>query len=192
MDPSQTYSDLQPFVQKEAQDIADATFKKSTDDAQYDLAYIPSHVHNGVDSNQISEVNIAQRVRYIHTTIQGASASVQGNYGPFWIAPFACTVISIMEAHSVASTGVGSPTLLLYKVPNGVITGSGIQLLVTPIPLDSTRNTIQTSALKNTSTTTGTSSVRDVTLIAGDRLAILGSGDLTSPNNVVVVVGIQY
>lgn len=192
MDPSEQYANLQPFVQKEAQDIADSTFKKGLDDSQFDVAKIPNHLHNGVDTNQIFEVNIAQRIRYIHTTIQGASASVQNNYGPFWIAPMACTVISIQEAHSVASTGAGGPYLLLYKVPNGVITGSGMQLLQTPIPLDSVKNTIQTSAIKKTTTTTGPNSVRDATLIPGDRLAIFGSGDLTSLTNVVVVVGIQY
>ena len=146
------------------------------------------HTHNGSDSPRIMHKSIVNFLEPVRITIPGTQAQTAANYGVVFIADRACTVIGFQEVHQTAASAAGAVTLNLEKLTGTTALGSGINLLMTPIDLEATANTIQSGDIVTTSTT----GIRDASLAVGDRLALVDSGTLTSIVNVTVTIFIQY
>ncbi len=149
-----------------------------------ELAAQPTHNHTGLDSNQVSYLDLYQKKIYIHHTVVGTGAATATNYGVFYIAPVACLVTKIQEVHQTAGSDAGSVTLTIEKLTSGVAPDSGAVLLTTALSLKSTANTVQSGTI------TGTASSK--TIAAGDRLCMKDSGTLTAVANVTVFVELQF
>ncbi len=116
-------------------------------------------------------------------TLQGAAAATAANYGIFFIAPFACEVVSVREVHTTAGTDAGAVTLDVEKLTGTTAPDSGVSVLSATINLKGTANTVQAPAL------TGTTANKQ--LAAGDRLALKDAGALTAVAGVAVAVELK-
>lgn len=127
---------------------------------------------------------LRNRKMYIHHTIQGTAAATAGNYGVFWIAPFACSIISIQEVHQTAGSDAGSVTLDIEKLTGTQALDAGVTVTGTAVSLKGTANTVTTASLSST--------LSSKQLSAGDRLAMKDTGVLTAVNNVTVIIEIKF
>lgn len=177
------YGKFQALIEMDARRVATDVY--NTLGTRYGVAEVPYHEHNGVDSPNIPWENIQDPIQYVHWTLPGTSAATAGNYGIFWIAPAACTVVGFQEVHQVAST---SGTLQLERLQGTEAPDSGDALLSSVISLSSTANTVQIGTV----TLSRTNGVGLVNLSKGDRLALKDAGTLTNQNTVSVVVAIQF
>lgn len=148
------------------------------------VAQVPSHRHNGVDSNQIAFGDIQNRLFFVPWTVVGTSAATASNYGTFFIAPFNCTVIGFSEVHQAAGTDGGAVTLQLEKLKGTQAPDSGVTLLSSALSLKATANTVQNATL------VGLLSTKQ--MFKGDRLCLKDSGVLTTVSNVTVNVVLQF
>ena len=140
---------------------------------------LPEHFHI---TDKIDFRDIFKKKLYIHHTIYGADAATAGNYGVFWIAPFACVVSEIREVHQTAGSSADA-ALTIEKLTGTQALDAGVALN-TAIELDGTANTVVTPAL--------TTTVADLRLERGDRLAMDDAGTLTAVANVTVVIEITF
>lgn len=121
---------------------------------------------------------------YIHHTIQGTAAATAGNYGVFWVAPFACSIVNIQEVHQTAGSDAGSVTLDIEKLTGTQALDAGVTVTNTAVSLKGTANTVTTASLSST--------LSSKQLSAGDRLAMKDTGVLTVVNNVTVIIEIKF
>lgn len=145
---------------------------------------LPTHYHNGFDSNPISYLDLYAKKIYIHHTIQGTAAATATNYGVFLISPVACIVTALQEVHQTAGSDGSAVTLNIEKLTSGVAPDSGTTILAIAFDLKATANVVQTGTLPTASTAR--------TLAAGDRLCMKDVGTLTSVANVTVKVELQF
>jgi len=138
---------------------------------------LPAHFH---DTDKIDFRDLRNKKFYIHHTIVGTAAATAANYGIFWIAPFACTVTEIREVHQTAGSSADA-ALQIEKLTGTQALDSGVTLN-TAIELDGTANTVVTPAL--------TTTLADLRIERGNRLAMKDAGTLTAVANVTVVVEI--
>ena len=117
---------------------------------------------------------------YIHHTIYGTDAATAGNYGVFWIVPFDCTITEIREVHQTAGTDAGAVSLQIEKLTGTQALDAGVATLSTAFDLKGTINSVNTGAL--------TTTLADLRLVRGDRLAMDDAGTLTSVANVTVII----
>ena len=118
------------------------------------------------------------------TTVQGANAATAANYGVFFIAPFACTVVAVRESHTAAGTDAAAVTLDIEKLTGTQAPDAGVAVLgATKIDLKGAVNTVQSPALSGTAA--------DLTLAAGDRLCLKDTGVLTAVAGVAVTVQLK-
>lgn len=190
MNPDQLYAKIQNFVVKESTDIANAIYEKR--ETPFGVSVTPYHTHNGIDSPNVSFGKLYNRILPIHWTVVGTSAATASNYGTFWTAPSACTVVGATEVHQTLGTGVGAVTLQIEKLTGTTAPDSGIELLITSFNLKANINTVQTGSIVNTTTGSAPNIVRNCTLAVGDRLCLKDNGLLTSVANVTVIITIQY
>ncbi len=128
---------------------------------------------------------------WVSVRIKDVDAATAANYGPFFIAPFPCTVIDIQEIHATAGSNGSAVSLFIEKLTGTTAKGSGISLN-TAINLKGTANTVQYKSKLNVGlVTTVTNSVLDISLQRGDRLALKTSGTLTAVNDVVVTIALK-
>lgn len=145
---------------------------------------LPTHYHNGFDSNQVNFADLYQRKIWVHHTIVGTAAATATNYGVFLIVPIACLVTKIQEVHMTLGTDAGAVSLNIEKLTGTQALDAGSALLSTAFDLKASVNVVRTGTL------TTTSSVRS--LARGDRLAMDDAGTLTSVYNVTVSVELQF
>lgn len=138
------------------------------------------HQHTGFDFTKIEWSDLASRKFFIHHTIPGALAGSLQYYGNFWIAPFACVLLSCAEQHQTAATDAGSVTLTIEKLTGTQALNSGVDMLSSTFDLKGTINTVVTK--------TPTLILADRTLKKGDRLAMKDSGVLSPTAHVTVVL----
>jgi hypothetical protein len=104
----------------------------------------------------------------------------------FFVAPYACQVLSIKEIHSTAGSDAGAVNLQVTKDTGTAAPGAGTDLLTNNagagFNLKATANTVQVGALSATPA--------DLILAAGDRLSVDFAGVLTAVAGVVVTVSI--
>lgn len=145
---------------------------------------LPTHYHNGFDSNQVNFADLYQRKIWVHHTIIGTAAATAANYAVFLIVPIACLVTKIQEVHQTLGTDAGAVTLNIEKLTSGVALDSGAAILSTAFDLKASVNVVRTGTL----TTTASSR----TLARGDRLAMKDAGTLTAVANVTISVELQF
>lgn len=116
---------------------------------------------------------------YIHHTIQGISAATLGYYGTFWIAPFECVVSEIREVHQVAGTDAGAVSLQIEKLTGTQALDAGVTLN-SVINLKGTIDTVVTATL--------TTTLSDLNLSRGNRLAMKDTGTLAAVANICVII----
>lgn len=116
--------------------------------------------------------------------LQGASAATAANYGVFFIAPFACEVISVRENHTTAGTDAGAVTLDVEKLTGTQASGAGVAVLgATKINLKGVAETVQAPAL--------TATTANKQLAVGDKLNLLDAGVLTAVAGTTVTVELK-
>ena len=141
---------------------------------------IPDHQHTGLDASKVVFSSIDKRRVWINHTIAGTAAATAANYGVFWIAPFACNLISFKEVHQTAGGDAGAVTVTLEKLTGTQALDAGVVMLSAALSLKAIADTVQTGVLTNTFT--------DRNLAIGNRLALKDSGTLTSVANVSVIL----
>ena len=141
---------------------------------------MPDHQHNGFDVSNVLWDNVTRRKIYISHTIVGADAAVAANYTTFWIAPFACYVTGVKEAHQAVGSDAGAVSLQLEKLTSGVAPDSGVAMLSTALSLKATANVVQNGTLSPT--------LSNINLAKDDRLCLKDAGVLTGISNVSVLV----
>jgi len=186
--PLKVYEVIQPLVKKDISDAFTVKEKQTETDSQYQLTRIQSHAHTGIDSVPIEFSHLSNRVLTVYWTIPGAQAATATNYGTFFTAPYACTVIAMTEVHETAGTNAGAVTLQLERLQGTDAPGAGDEILVTAFNLKATANTVQEGVI----TPVRTSGISAANLSVGDRLCLKDAGTLTALSNVSVVVLIQY
>lgn len=73
-DSAKLYIKIQTLVQNEARKIATEVYNELG--TQYDVAEVPAHSHNGVDSNQLAYKNIIQGDKYTTGLIEDTSETI--------------------------------------------------------------------------------------------------------------------
>jgi len=73
-DPLKLYTKIQELVKNEARQVATEVYNKLG--TKFGVAEIPTHTHNGVDSNQIPYKNLVQGNKYGSTLIEDVSETV--------------------------------------------------------------------------------------------------------------------
>ncbi len=116
-------------------------------------------------------------------TLQGAAAATAANYGVFFIAPFACEVVSVREAHTTAGSDAGAVTLDVEKLTGILAPDAGVSVLSATANLKGAANTVQAPAL--------TVTAANKQLAAGDRLCFKDTGVLTAVAGVAVTVELK-
>lgn len=138
----------------------------------------PAHAHTGLDSPQVSFLNLTERQFTVTSVISGTGAATSTNYGSFWVAPFNCSVQQILQTHGANGAG-GVLTVELLK--SGVASGSGTS--VTTFDMTTGANTVVTKNIGRLSVVKA--------LGTGDRLGLSITGTLTGLSQVVVTVLLQ-
>lgn len=174
------------YTEKTAKQEAGALYANRG--TRFGVAEVPVHAHNGVDAPQIPYGNLFQKKIYVHWTLPGSSAATAGNYGVFWVAPVACTVIGFAEVHEVAGSAGGTVSLQLERLQGTEAPGAGDNLLLSALNLKATANTVQYGSI----TQARSGGIGLANLAAGDRLCLKDSGTLTSLSNVTVLVTVMY
>src|SRR3990167_6319599 len=117
----------------------------------------------------------------VNTLLSGAAPATASQYERFWTAPAKCVVDYVVATWSVASS---SGTLQIEKVLSGTAQGSGTNLLSSTISTAGSANTNTEGTLSTTAAT--------VELAAGDSLALVNGGTLTSLTDLQVTVGLHW
>ena len=116
--------------------------------------------------------------------LQGTAAATAANYGVFFIAPFACEVVSVRENHTTAGTDAGAVTLDVEKLSGTQVSGAGVAVLgAAKINLKGVAETVQTPAL--------TATTANKQLAIGDKLNLLDTGVLTAVAGAAVTVELK-
>ena len=145
---------------------------------------LPTHYHNGFDSNQVNWADLYQKKIWVHHTVVGTAAATATNYGVFLIVPIACLVTKIQEVHMTLGTDAGAVSLNIEKLTGTRALDEGSAMLSTAFDLKASINVVRTGTL------TTTPSIRS--LARGDRLALDDAGTLTAVANVTISVELQF
>lgn len=128
-------------------------------------------------SRQASATKIPETF-FVHFQIPvGAAAADYDGVLPM---PIACRVIGVTERHQTAANDAGGVTLMVKGVPSGTAKAAGTDVLSAGINLKAAADTNQAGALHAT--------VANRTLAAGDGLALVPTGTLTTLDGVGVTV----
>ena len=119
----------------------------------------------------------------VTTTIPGTLSSWSDNYGMFFIAPYACEVVSIREAHSGMAIDSGSVTIDVEKLTDNQAPDSGVSVLNSLIDLKGAPNIVQQPEL--------TSISNNLQLKEGDRLSLKDSGKLSGVSGVTLTIELK-
>lgn len=139
-----------------------------------------THQHNNFDSSGVNYDDIQLKTITLRHSIYGTDAATATNYGVFFIAPFACTLLSVKEVHSTAGTNGSAVTLNIEKLTGIQAPNAGVIMLSTELSLKATANTVQNGAL--------TLTVANKNLAIGDRLCMKDTGTLTAVADVCVTL----
>lgn len=142
------------------------------------------HTHNGFDMNKVLFSDIDRKELIIPWTIVDTAAATAANYNVFYISTFPAIVNLFREVHTSAGSAGGAVTVQLEKLSSTTAPGSGVSVLSAGVSLKASANTVQKGSL--------TTTLANVNLAVGDRLALKSSGTLTSVANVSVLVGLSF
>jgi len=127
-------------------------------------------------------VNLAEEILQPDRVVMKFNLNLNGSLAdqPFFIAPFACTVKSIQEIHSVAGNDASAVTAVVKKVSDGAALTAGTALMSDTFNMKGTANTLQTGTMSSTAS--------DLELAENDRLYVDFTGTLTTLAGVVLTV----
>ena len=129
-----------------------------------------------------SQFEVVHQYNYMVASTTIAS-SVADTY--FFVAPAVCTVVGISAVHAVAGDDSGAVSGTIRRCQGTEAPASGDDLLgTTKINFKATANTVQSPEL------TGTTA--NLTLAAGDRLALDVTGTTTNLAGVTITVLLQH
>lgn len=144
-----------------------------------------THYHGGFDSSVVNWASLYQRRIHVSHTIYGADAATAANYSVVFIAPYACLLTLLQEAHKTAGTDGSAVTLDLEKLTGTTAPGSGVTMLGATIDLKGTINTVKTATLASGA------NLPNLSLAAGDRAALKLTGTPTAVANVTTLLEFQ-
>jgi hypothetical protein len=136
--PIEQYSNIQAFVRKEIKDYVH-TYAK---DNMFNVSDIPTHSHNGTDSNQLdfsSIVNVQVPIQ-IRALASGTNNSVASTIGGDYVMQFNGYFLSVGATVDTAGT-TGTQTIDIKK--------NGTSILSTLITIDTLLKTSRTSTTQN-------------------------------------------
>ena len=113
---------------------------------------------------------------YATANLEDTLPQTAANYGIFFTACRPCYVLEIRQVHGTASS---AGTVNVEKLTGTTAKGSGDDLLATAIDTSGTADTVQTFTARK---------LQNHTLNAGDRLAIVSGGTLTSMKDLNITV----
>ena len=113
--------------------------------------------------------------------LSGTLPATSANYQRFWTAPAKCVIDSVVASWATASS---SGTLQIEKVPSGTAQASGTNLLTSTISTAGAADTNNSGTLSATAAT--------LELAAGDSLALVDGGTLTSLVSLTVTTGAHW
>lgn len=142
------------------------------------------HVHNGTDMNRVNFLDLALKRHYLSHTIYGTGAATAANYGVFFIAPILMRIASVREVHQTAASDGSAVTLNIEKLTSTQATGGGVVVLSAGLSLKATANIVQSGVLSTT--------LPNINLAIGDRLALKEAGVLTAVANVTVLIELIF
>lgn len=145
---------------------------------------LPTHYHNGFDSNQVSFVDLNQKKLYLSHTIYGDTTTVATNYGVFFIAPMKCVLTKAYEVHQGAGSAAGAVTVTIEKLTGTQALDAGVVMLDSAFNLKGTANTVQTGTI--------TKIMANSALATGNRLALRDVGTLTDVSNVTITLELTF
>ena len=93
--------------------------------SQYSVTQIPSHVHNGVDSQQVSYNSLTDVADTVTYTLFGTNAATSSNYSIFFVAPYQLKLMSAREVHATNGTDGGAVSLQIERLTGTTAPGSG-------------------------------------------------------------------
>lgn len=134
-----------------------------------------------IDTANVAKYNpdgTARNMAPIVITRDVLAASVDQD---IFVAPFACKLVRAQEAHSVV--GGASAAVDIKKCTGTTVPGSGTTMLASTFDLTATINTVVDKSLSATAA--------DLTLAAGDRVAMDFSGTLTGLVGSVTLTFVQ-
>lgn len=178
--PIDVYSSIQTLIKNDI----DSAIDNYSDKSKYGVFPVVAHQHTGIDSQKINQADILSKMLYIPINLFGTTAATSTNYGVFFIAPFACSLVGVYESHQTKGTDGSAVTLNIEKLTGTTALDSGTTLLSAGIDLKGNINTVVSGSLI-TSTTT-------LNLLKGDRLALKDSGILTSVAGVSIIIILTY
>lgn len=162
--------------------IAKDEINRESTRANFSAFQVPNHQHNGVDSNKVAFPNILNRQFTVSSHVLGTAAATATNYGAFWIAPFDCSIQTMLESHGRAGSDAGTVVVFVVIFSDGDTFGDGTP--VKAFNLKSTADTVATSNLL--------AGRNPAVIHAGQRLALVPVGVLTNVADVIVTVLLEY
>ena len=118
----------------------------------------------------------------LYPVLAGSVASSATNYGVFFTAPFNCEVLSVREAHEVASDDANPVTVDLEKLTGTQALDAGVSVLSSAISLRGAANTVVVPAL--------TATRANRFLAVNNRLALKDSGVLNLVSGLSITIEI--
>lgn len=120
----------------------------------------------------------------VTANLVGTTAATAANYGVFFIAPVACKVLAVRQAHTTKGTDTSAVTLDIEKLVDTEAPDAGVAVLgATKISLKGDVNTVQAPDL------TGTTANKQLAI--GDRLCLKDAGVLTAVAGLHVTVELE-
>lgn len=116
----------------------------------------------------------------VTAVLGGSQPATSANYGYFYRAPYGVEVVSVKARFGTASS---SGTVTVKKVPSGTAIASGTAVLASAMSTAGTADTDVAGTLSSTAA--------DTKLDAGDALALVSGGTLTSGANLIVTVELK-
>lgn len=178
MEPLDQFAKFQPMIQLEI----DNKLKAFSNSSQYDVAEVPSHVHNGTDSAAVDFSNINNRTRFILYRIVNAvtDVAVANVAGGDFVMPFNGYITEVGATVDTAGT---------TNVTTVDINKNGSSVLLTKITIDSGEKTSRTGATLAV-VNTGTTTIQP-TFIAGDIFTFdVDTVSTTAPKGLTVFINV--
>lgn len=144
-----------------------------------------THYHGGFESTPVKWANLSQRKLHVAHTIYGATAATAANYSVVFVALYACLLTSFQEAHTTAGTDASAVTLDLEKLTGTTAPGSGVTMLGATMDLKASTNTVRTATLASGA------NLPNLSLAAGNRVALKLGGTPTAVANVTTLLEFQ-
>ena len=173
-----------------------------TDVTKFDYSFgnnTPLLFRNAADTADIEALNVdsdnyvllAGEQRTCAPHIVTLNVGANGNQGSqhIWIAPFACRIKSVTEIHKTAGNHSAAVTAYVEKLTGTTAVGSGVSVMSGTFNLKGTANTLQTATLATVHPRNDGLS-QDIFLAAGDRLALVVTGNTQTLAGVQVTIAV--